>query len=136
MFYQIERSRFRFEEHQRNNMFALWNCLSEIGFIAVFPVCRRLCNVIAVLEGQYAPISSEEVIAQNPEVILLADAPYGVTPEVVAERAGWDVIQAVQNGAVFEFDPFLVSVPGPRLVDGLESMAMILHPDMFEWNEA
>jgi iron complex transport system substrate-binding protein len=89
-------------------------------------------NIGSILEGQYAPISSEEVINQNPEIILLADAPYGITPESVAERAGWDVIQAVDNGAVYEFDPFLVSVPGPRLVDGLEAMALILHPEAFD----
>ncbi len=89
-------------------------------------------NLGSVLEGQYAPISSEEIITQNPEIILLADAPYGITPESVAERAGWDTIQAVVNGAVYEFDPFLVSVPGPRLVDGLEAMAQILHPEAFE----
>ncbi len=89
-------------------------------------------NIGAVLEGQYAPISSEEIIAQNPTIILLADAPYGITPESVAERAGWDVIAAVQNEMVYPFDPFLVSVPGPRLVDGLEVMAAILHPNVFE----
>jgi iron complex transport system substrate-binding protein len=89
-------------------------------------------NIGSILEGQYAPISSEEIISQNPEIILLADAPYGITPESVEDRAGWDVIQAVDNGAVYEFDPFLVSVPGPRLVDGLEAMAQILHPEAFE----
>lgn len=89
-------------------------------------------NIGQALEGAYAPISSEEVITQNPDIILLADAPYGVTPDAVAARAGWDVIVAVQNGAVYEFDPFLVSVPGPRLVDGLEAMARLIHPGVFE----
>jgi iron complex transport system substrate-binding protein len=89
-------------------------------------------NIGSILEGQYAPMSSEEIITQNPDIILLADAPYGISPESVAERAGWDAIQAVQNGAIYEFDPFLVSVPGPRLVDGFESMAQILHPEAFE----
>ncbi|MCJ7702893.1 MAG: helical backbone metal receptor, partial [Anaerolineales bacterium] len=85
-------------------------------------------NMGAVLEGQYAPISSEEVITQNPEIILLADAPYGITPETVTDRAGWDAITAVKNGQMYEFDPFLVSVPGPRLVYGLEAMTQIIHP--------
>jgi iron complex transport system substrate-binding protein len=89
-------------------------------------------NIGAVLEGDYAMISSEEVIIQNPEIILLADAPYGVTPESIAERPGWDAISAVQNDQVYPFDPFLVSVPGPRLVDGLEAMAALLHPELFE----
>jgi len=77
-------------------------------------------------------ISSEEIIIQNPEVIILADAPYGQTPEIVAARAGWNVIAAVQNGRVYPFDPFLVSVPGPRMIDGLESLAKLLHPDLFK----
>jgi iron complex transport system substrate-binding protein len=89
-------------------------------------------NIGAVLDGEYAQMSSEEIIVQNPEVILLADAPYGETPEKVAERAGWEVISAVENDKVFPFDPYLVSVPGPRMVDGLEAMAKLLHPDLFE----
>ena len=89
-------------------------------------------NIGQVLSGAYVQISAEEIIAQNPQIIILGDAPYGVTLEVVAERAGWDTIIAVQNGDVYEFDPYLVSVPGPRLVDGLEAMAEILHPGVFE----
>jgi iron complex transport system substrate-binding protein len=89
-------------------------------------------NIGAVLEGEYAQMSSEEVIVQDPEVILLGDAPYGITPESIVERPGWDVISAVVNDKVFPFDPYLVSVPGPRMVDGLEAMAKLLHPDLFE----
>ena len=87
-------------------------------------------NIGAVLEGDYAMISSEEVILQNPEVIILADAPY--LTESVDTRPGWNVIAAVQNGRVYPFDPFLVSVPGPRMIDGLEAMAKLLHPDLFK----
>jgi len=89
-------------------------------------------NIGAVLSGDYAQISSEEVILQNPEFILLADALYGVSPEIVSARAGWEGIDAVVNDQVLPFDPFLVSVPGPRMVDGLESMALLLHPDLFD----
>jgi iron complex transport system substrate-binding protein len=89
-------------------------------------------NIGAVLEGAYAQISSEEVILQDPDIIILGDAPYGVTPENLAERAGWADLSAVQSGQVHPFDPFLVSVPGPRLVDGLEALAQLIHPEVFE----
>jgi iron complex transport system substrate-binding protein len=89
-------------------------------------------NAAAELEGDYAQMSSEALIEANPDVILLTDALYGVTPESVAERPGWDVIAAVQNDAVIPFDPYLFSVPGPRLVDGLEEVARILHPELFQ----
>jgi iron complex transport system substrate-binding protein len=89
-------------------------------------------NIGGVLEGDYAQISSEEIINQNPDIILLADAAYGVTPEMVADRSGWDGITAVKLNALYPIDPFLTSVPGPNLVTGLEAIAVLLHPDLFE----
>ena len=89
-------------------------------------------NAAAALEGDYIQISAEELIAVNPDVILLADALYGVTPESIAERPGWDIITAVTNNAIYPIDPNLMSVPGPRLVDALEETAMLLHPEVFE----
>ena len=89
-------------------------------------------NAAAALQGEYAQISAEELIAVNPEIILLADALFGITPESVAERPGWDVIVAVQNGDIFPIDPNMMSVPGPRLVDALEETAKLVHPELFE----
>jgi len=89
-------------------------------------------NAASALEGEYAQISSEQLIAVNPDIILLADAPYGTTPESVAERPGWDVIIAVSENALYPIDPNMMSVPGPRLVDALEETARLLHPELFE----
>ena len=89
-------------------------------------------NLGDILEGEWVKISSEELIAQNPDVILLADAPYGITPDSLAERAGWEELKAVQEGEIYPFDPFILSVPGPRLVDGYEQMAEILHPEIVD----
>ncbi|HEY5901333.1 MAG TPA: BtuF-related (seleno)protein, partial [Anaerolineales bacterium] len=70
---------------------------------------------------------------RQPDMILLGDYTYGgVTPEQVRARAGWDALTAVQREQVFTFDDNLVSRPGPRLVDGLEAMAKLLHPDSFK----
>ena len=84
------------------------------------------------LEGEWVQVSSEELLAQNPDTILLADYLYGITPEIVAERAGWSEIKAVVDGEIYPFDPFVLSVPGPRLVDGFEQVAEILHPEVFD----
>lgn len=88
-------------------------------------------NVGDVLDGEWAQMSIEALVEQDPDIILLADAPYGVTPESVAQRAGWDTLTAVKEGRVYPFEPSLLSVPGPRLVDGLETLAVLLHPDAF-----
>ncbi|NPA31097.1 MAG: ABC transporter substrate-binding protein [Chloroflexi bacterium] len=92
-------------------------------------------NAGADLEGEWAQMSLEALLAVNPDIIILADAPYGVTPESVAQREGWGALKAVQEGRVYPFDPYLLSVPGPRLVQGLETLAVLLHPDLFCANE-
>lgn len=89
-------------------------------------------NVGAALEGAWAQISVEQLLVENPDIIVLGDSAYGVTPESVATRAGWEAMAAVQSGAIYPFDDNLVSRPGPRLVDGLEAMARLLHPELFE----
>jgi len=84
------------------------------------------------LSGDWVQVSVEEIIRRQPDLILLGDATWGgVTVESVAQRPGWNTLQAVQNEKVFVFDDNLVSRPGPRLVDGLEAMAALLQPQLF-----
>ena len=89
-------------------------------------------NVGSVLSGSWAQISVEELLLQNPQIILLGDAAYGTTPEQVAARAGWDTMDAVVNGKIFAFNDDLVSRPGPRLVDALEELSKLLHPELYQ----
>lgn len=85
-------------------------------------------NVGSQLDGAWAQISSEELLVQDPDIILLGDALFGVSVDSVKTRPGWDALTAVQNDRIYPFDDNLVSRPGPRLVDGLENLAEILHP--------
>lgn len=88
-------------------------------------------NFGSELDGEWVQVSVEALLARQPDVIVLGDYTYGgVTPEQVRARAGWDALTAVQQNRVFTFDDNLVSRPGPRLVDGLEAMAKLLHPDL------
>ena len=58
----------------------------------------------------------ERLVAEDPEVIVLGDAAYGTTPEMVAERPGWGDMTAVREGAVRPVvDDILITRPGPRL---------------------
>jgi iron complex transport system substrate-binding protein len=65
----------------------------------------------------FPAVSAEFVIDADPDIIFLADAVYGQTPDVVAARPGWDTITAVANGNLFELDPDLSSRWGPRIVE-------------------
>jgi iron complex transport system substrate-binding protein len=88
-------------------------------------------NVGHVLSGAWAQISAEELLVQNPEIILLGDAAYGMTAEQVAARAGWGNLKAVEEEKIYAFNDDLVSRPGPRLVDALEELSKLLHPEVY-----
>ena len=89
-------------------------------------------NIGAKLEFEWAQISLEQLLIEDPDLILLGDAMWGITPESVTERAGWDTLTAVANGVVLPFDDNLIARIGPRQVDGLEALARIFHPDLFK----
>jgi iron complex transport system substrate-binding protein len=89
-------------------------------------------NIGGALKDAFAQISSEELVKQNPDLIVLGDALYGVTPEAVGQRPGWNALNAVKNNQIFAFDDNLISRPGPRLIDGLEQMAKLIHPELFK----
>lgn len=88
-------------------------------------------NIASELEG-YPQMSLEQVVAADPAFIILGDARYGITPESIAQRPGWENLSAVKNGKVLPFNDDLVSRPGPRLVDALEELAKLLRPELFE----
>ncbi len=88
-------------------------------------------NIASDMEGQYLQFSIEELLIRDPQVIILGDAAYGITPESLLDRTGWSNISAVVNDRIYTFDDNLVSRPGPRLVDGLEQLASSLHPELY-----
>lgn len=91
-------------------------------------------NVFADLPADVGQVGAEIIVNRDPEVIVLTDAdlPFNPqTPEMVAARPGWGTITAVQNGAIYPVPGSLFSTAGPRLIDGLEAMATLLHPDRF-----
>ena len=79
-------------------------------------------------------IEIEDLVAADPELILLGDASYDptITPESVAARQGWGTMTAVADGRVVVVtDDVVITRPGPRIVDGLEALARAIHPDAF-----
>jgi iron complex transport system substrate-binding protein len=84
-------------------------------------------------------IGNEELVAADPELILLGAASYDpslgdaeTALETVAARPGWGDLRAVRNGAVIPYlDDIVTTRPGPRIVDGVEALARAIHPDLF-----
>lgn len=79
----------------------------------------------------------EEVIGARPEVLVLACCGYKVerTLEdlpILRGCPGWEEMPAVRNQQVHAVDGCAYfSRPGPRVVDSLEILAQVLHPEIF-----
>ncbi len=79
-----------------------------------------------------AAVAGEEwVIGAAPEVVVVLAEPYDAAG-LTAHHPAWRALPAVRAGRVHGFDPDLMSRPGPRLADGVETLARLLHPDRFE----
>jgi iron complex transport system substrate-binding protein len=77
----------------------------------------------------YPRISIEEVIRINPDVIVISSMERGGEYEKARkEWFNWPGIKAVTGARVHLIDSDLLDRPSPRLVDGIEQMAAILHP--------
>ncbi len=88
-------------------------------------------NIAASAASSFPQLSAEEIIAADPEVIVFSHAKYGGTVAEIAGRPGWEALTAVRRGAIYPIDPDLVDRPGPRILDGLEAMARLIHPELF-----
>ena len=74
-------------------------------------------------------MSIERLVDKDPQIILLGDAAYGVTPEAVKARSGWAGLTAVKRDAIEPVDDIIITRPGPRLLDGLRTLVGAIHPD-------
>jgi iron complex transport system substrate-binding protein len=78
-----------------------------------------------------------EVVASQPQVIIVMPCGFNVERAcqdvpVLAAQAGWATLPAVQQGRVYVIDAgAYTSRSGPRLVQGLEILAEMIHPELF-----
>ncbi|MDG6906437.1 MAG: cobalamin-binding protein [Nitrososphaerota archaeon] len=91
--------------------------------------------------GKYGEPSTavqwEQVLDKDPEVIFVTVCGYDVQRTLMeistlSDRQKWNELRAVRSGSVYVLDaPSYYSRSGPRLVDGLEIIAYLLHPELF-----
>jgi iron complex transport system substrate-binding protein len=92
-------------------------------------------NVFAGFQGQYVTTSTEEVLKANPAIIIISKGVMsslsGITPDSIKARQSWENIDAVKNNKIYEVDEALITIWGPRIVNGLEELAQVIHPEVF-----
>ena len=90
--------------------------------------------------GEHSPqMPGDSLLASDPDVIVISPCGFEIT-RTLEERStleklpGWSDLRAVRSGRVFIVDGNqYFNRPGPRLVESLEILAEILHPDTFDF---
>lgn len=87
-------------------------------------------NVTADNPQEHPRYSLEAAIVKAPEVIFLASHSNGRTPH---SRWRWEAlaVPAARSGRIHTVDGSILHRIGPRLIDGLEHLARLLHPEAF-----
>ena len=92
---------------------------------------------LAIPRGHSRVLSWDEVRDYAPEYLMIMPCAFG--PERSRQEAkdklvglpGWSDLPAVRDGRAFVFDGRIPSRHGPRVVDVLEGLAEVLHPEQF-----
>ncbi len=102
----------------------------------------RVCgarNVAAATNKKWSQMAMEAVIAADPAVLIITARHDGAQPtdylHVLRANETWRAVKAVQQGRIVVIDEDLVTIPGPRLAEGLKQMAAGIHPELFGKSE-
>ncbi|MHB0911849.1 MAG: ABC transporter substrate-binding protein [Armatimonadota bacterium] len=85
-------------------------------------------NIAADIRSPWPEISMEKVVAENPEVIVIGGRHGSLEIENVSRLTSdprWRSVAAVKNRRIYVLNDDTLSLPGPRLIEGLEAMEKI-----------
>ena len=96
--------------------------------------------------GKHSPwLNWQSVRERDPEIIVILPCGFDIERtrremSSLTDRPGWKSLRALKNGGVYLTDGNrFFNRPGPRLVESLEILAAIIHPDIFkashEWGD-
>jgi len=90
--------------------------------------------------GKHSPwLAWEDLLGRDPEIIVIMPCGFDLARThtempALTRRRGWETLRAVKDRPVYCTDGnHYFNRPGPRLVDSLEILAEIIHPDVFRF---
>lgn len=90
----------------------------------------KAINIKNVVEADEWPMySPEDFVASNPSTIIVT---YAEDVDAVLNNPAFAEMDAVKNGAVYTVDGSMTSRQGPRIADGVESIAKAMYPEIFK----
>ena len=73
--------------------------------------------------------SLEQIVSSDPDILVCSK--YWNAKKSILAANGYKDLRAIKDGNLFEIDNNMLDRQGPRLADGLKSLAEIIHPDAF-----
>jgi len=88
-------------------------------------------NIAAEAPAPWVQFSIEQIISADPEIIILPNK-YVASPQALKDHPAWQRTSAVRNNRIIIINGDLINRPGPRLVQGLDELAKIIHPELYK----
>lgn len=113
--------------------FEVWSTPKVVGalsFLNDMMIKAGATNIFGDIDEEYATVSHEVVISENPEVIFITAMGRDYYQEDISERAGYQNVDAVKDDKIYVCDDNKFTRAGPRIVDALEEMAHYLYPSL------
>lgn len=90
-------------------------------------------NIAARATVPYPHLDMEVVLKEDPEIIVFpVGKAEGIPPGEQQLWQRWTSLSAVKQGRLHQIPADLLNRPGPRIVEGLERLVRIIHPEVFE----
>ncbi len=88
-------------------------------------------NIAAKSGTPYPRLSMETVLLEDPEVLIFpVGQAEGISESEQQSWQQWSGLSAIKQGRVYQIPADLLNRPGPRIGQGLERLAAMLHPSL------
>ena len=112
----------------------LWTCGRD-SYLNDLLEKARAVNIAGRMPQRWLNLNREQLIHENPEVIFIMaknEAGFQEARQRLQKDSRLMTVSAIQSGRIHLLDENTASRFGPRLLDALRDMAIILHPEKFE----
>jgi iron complex transport system substrate-binding protein len=91
---------------------------------------------VAAGYNAYPRFSREQVLAMSPDVIIITSmARQAVFAQIKSQWSRWSDLPAARDQRIYVVDSDVFDRPSPRLLDALEILVKLIHPELFEHNQ-
>lgn len=89
-------------------------------------------NIASQTAVPYPHLNMETVLKEDPEIIIFPiGKAEGIPPSEQQQWQRWTSLSAVKQRRLHQISADVLNRPGPRIVEGLEALARIIHPEAF-----